>query len=148
VPFSSRTRARPAAKTDYAPSASAVMMVTVPALTALESGNIQGAVSGVKTGSAARALSQSGQRHHATKDWRRQRRAQSSSDLPYISPLARPHSLRRVDHRREQLQPSWRFSRTEFLGPLVPETGHCDIGRAFLEAERLQHVRVERAGQR
>src|SRR6516164_8710964 len=49
--FSSRTRAMSAANTDFAPPAGAVMMVTVPALTASGLGNAQGVVSGVNTGS-------------------------------------------------------------------------------------------------
>src|SRR6516165_2941444 len=49
--FSSRTRAMSAANTDFAPPAGAVMMVTVPALTAPELGNAQRVVSGVNTDS-------------------------------------------------------------------------------------------------
>ena len=40
-----------AANTDFAPPAGAVMMVTVPALTASGLGNVQRVVSGVNTGS-------------------------------------------------------------------------------------------------
>src|SRR4029077_14380521 len=48
--FSSRTRAMSAANTDFAPPAGAVMMVTVPALTASTFGNVHRLVSGLKTG--------------------------------------------------------------------------------------------------
>src|SRR6516165_1459759 len=48
--FSSRTRAMSAANTDLAPPAGAVMIVTVPALTALVSGNVHRVVSGENDG--------------------------------------------------------------------------------------------------
>jgi hypothetical protein len=68
--------------------------------------------------------------------------------LPYFHPAFRRHLLRRVDRCREQLQPSRRFRRSESLGSFVPKAGHCDIGRTFLETERLEHVRVVRASER
>src|SRR5690242_4372384 len=49
--FSSRTRAMSAANTDFAPPAGAVMMVTVPALTASGLGNAHRVLSGLNTGS-------------------------------------------------------------------------------------------------
>src|SRR4029077_850714 len=80
-----------AANTDLAPPAGAVMIVTVPALTALESGNVHRVVSGGMTavGSlrAAEPRAWAGRPHHVTRNWPHQRRAQSSSHIPYTSPL-------------------------------------------------------------
>jgi hypothetical protein len=75
-----------AANTDFAPPAGAVMMVTVPALTASGLGNAHRVVSGVNTGSdvpdGGWAAGPVGQPHHAATG--RLRRPQALS-TPMIS---------------------------------------------------------------
>jgi hypothetical protein len=56
--------------------------------------------------------------------------------------------LARVGHRRELFKPLRRFGRTELLGTLVPQAGLGNLAYVLREAELLEHVRIERAGER
>ena len=86
------------------------------------------------------------QRRCATAGRQRRRRMSSWPDISNDCPFARPSSLGRCGC--ELLESARRVGRTELGGSLIPKTSQCNVGRAILQAECLEHVRVERSGKR